>query len=221
MPVRFRFRSVGLSPGSLLSRYWPSGYFRPEIDLFAVGPNGDFTPCEGEIDNASDWVVFDSNVAVRLGLSPPFTQVVSVSGIAGAVQAQFTMPPDGTVSLFLTDYREWYFLPAPPVGFWPPSPAGDETPQCAGGDRLSATLPGQPAIPATPPGGRTDPSLRLSWPFWPVSTRCCLARLHPRAQVPAVKDVVQRVPCKRATYPITNRPCSSTSRYTVVLRTSG
>jgi hypothetical protein len=50
--------------------------------------------------------------------------VVAVSGIAGAVQASFTMPPDGTVSLFITDYREYYFLPAPPVGFWPPAPTG-------------------------------------------------------------------------------------------------
>jgi hypothetical protein len=109
-----------------LPRYWPNGYFRPEIDLYAVGPNGDSTPCAGEIDSCSDWVVFDSGVAVNLGLSPPFSRVVSVSGIAGAVQAQFTMPPDGTVALFLTDYREYYFVPAPPVGFWPPPPAGGQ-----------------------------------------------------------------------------------------------
>jgi hypothetical protein len=51
---------------------------------------------------------------------------VLVSGIAGAVQAQFTMPPDGTVSLFVTDYREYYFLPAPPVGFWPAAPTGGQ-----------------------------------------------------------------------------------------------
>jgi hypothetical protein len=108
----------------MLPRYWPNGYFRPEIDLFAVGPNGDYTSCHGEIDNASDWVVFDSGVARALGLSPPFAQVVSVSGIAGAVQVPFTMPPDGTISLFVTDYQEYYFLPAPPVGFWPPSPTG-------------------------------------------------------------------------------------------------
>ena len=66
--------------------YWPNGYFRPEIDLYAVGPNGDCTPCKGQIDSASDWVVLDLRVAVRLGLSPPFSQVVSVSGIAGAAQ---------------------------------------------------------------------------------------------------------------------------------------
>jgi hypothetical protein len=104
----------------MLPLYWAAGYFRPEIDLFAVGPTGDFTPCVGALDSCADWVVFDEQVAGPLGLVPPFSRVVSVSGIAGAVQAQFTMPPDGTVSLFLTDYREYYFLPAPPVGFWPP-----------------------------------------------------------------------------------------------------
>jgi hypothetical protein len=124
MSVRLPFRSVGLPSGSLLSQYWPNGYFRPEIDLFAVGPTGQYTACAGEIDNASDWVVFDSKVALALGLSPPFSRAVSVSGIAGAVQAQFTLPPDGAVSLLVTDYREYYFLPAPPVGFWPPATAG-------------------------------------------------------------------------------------------------
>jgi hypothetical protein len=126
MPVRLPFRSIALTPGSALSSYWPHGYYRPEIDLFAVGPNGDHTRCVGHIDSCSDWVVFDQDVALSLGLSPPFSRVVSVSGIAGAVQAQFTMPPDGTLSLFITDYREWYFLPAPPVGFWPPAPAGGQ-----------------------------------------------------------------------------------------------
>jgi hypothetical protein len=124
MPVRLPFRAIGLSPGSHLSPYWPNGYFRPEIDLYVVGPNGNYTTCRAEIDDASDWVALDAGVATNLGLSPPFSRVVTVSGIAGAVQAQFTIPPDGTVSLFVTDYREWYFLPASPVGFWPPSPTG-------------------------------------------------------------------------------------------------
>jgi hypothetical protein len=126
MPVRLPFRSIGLPPGSMLSQYWPQGYFRPEIDLFAVGPTGDHTPCVGHVDSCSDWVVFDHKVAVALGLSPPFARVVPVSGIAGAAQAQFTMPPDGALSLFVTDYREWYFLPAPPVGLWPPSRTGGQ-----------------------------------------------------------------------------------------------
>jgi hypothetical protein len=125
MPVRLRFRGVQLSPGALLAQYWgTSGYFRPDIDLYLVGPTGNSIRWTGHIDSCSDWVVFDDRARGILGLQLPFSRVVSVSGIAGAVQATFTMPPDGTVSLFLTDYREWYFLPAPPVGFWPPSPTG-------------------------------------------------------------------------------------------------
>ncbi len=111
----------------MLSRYWgAAGYFRPEIDLYLVGPTGVCVPWVGQVDSSSDWVVFEDGVAAQLGSSPPFARVVSVSGIAGAVQAQFTMPPDGAVSLFITDYREWYFLPAPPVGFWPPAPTGGQ-----------------------------------------------------------------------------------------------
>ncbi len=127
MSIRLPFRSIGLSPGSMLSQYWgATGYFRPEIDLYLVGPTGVCVAWVGQIDSSSDWVVFEDQVARQLGLSPPFSRVVSVSGIAGAVQAPFTMPPDGTVSLFVTDYQEWYFLPAPPVGFWPPAPAGGQ-----------------------------------------------------------------------------------------------
>jgi hypothetical protein len=125
MPVRFPFRRVQLSAGGLLSQYWgSSGYFRPDIDIFLVGPTGNYTRWTGQIDSSSDWVVFDNQAAMGLGLQAPFPRVEAVSGIAGAVQAHFTMPPDGTVSLFLTDYHDWCFLPAPPVGFWPASPAG-------------------------------------------------------------------------------------------------
>jgi hypothetical protein len=126
MAVRLPFRAAGVPPGSMLSQYWSGGYFRPEIDLYAVGPNGDYTRCVGYIDSCSDWVVFQEGVARSLGLSPPFSRVVSVSGIAGAVQAQFAMPPDGTVALFVTDYHEYYYVPAPPVGFWPPAPSGGQ-----------------------------------------------------------------------------------------------
>lgn len=123
MPVRFPFRGVQLSAGMLLSQYWgSSGYFRPDIDIYLVGPTGHSIPWTGQIDSMSDWVVFDDRVAVGLGLRAPFPRSVSVSGIAGAVHAQFTLPADGTVSLFITDYVEYYFLPAVPVGFWPPSP---------------------------------------------------------------------------------------------------
>jgi hypothetical protein len=38
-------------------------------------------------------------------------------GTAGG-QAAFTFPDDGEVSLLITDYREYYYLPASPIGFW-------------------------------------------------------------------------------------------------------
>jgi hypothetical protein len=133
MSVRFLFRGVQLPSTTLLAQYWgSSGYFRPDIDLYLVGPNGNSITWTGQIDTSSDWVVFDNRAAVGLGLRQPFPRVVPVSGIAGAVQAQFTMPPDGTVSLFVTDYHEYYFLPTPPVGFWPPSPTGAQRPNVLG-----------------------------------------------------------------------------------------
>src|SRR5205085_472759 len=100
MSVRFPFRGVQLPSGSVLSQYWgSSGYFRPDIDLFLVGPTGNFISWTGHIDSCSDWVVFDDRAARGLGLQGPFPRTVPVSGIAGAVQAHFTMPPGGTVSL--------------------------------------------------------------------------------------------------------------------------
>jgi hypothetical protein len=33
-----------------------------------------------------------------------------------------SFPPDGLVSLFVTDYREYAWLPSPLVGFHPPTP---------------------------------------------------------------------------------------------------
>src|SRR5262249_22335306 len=62
-----------------------------------------------------------SSLATRgpLGLSPPFRRPVAV-GTAGG-QAAFTFPDDGEVSLLITDYREYYYLPASPIGFWAPS----------------------------------------------------------------------------------------------------
>jgi hypothetical protein len=125
MAVRFQFRGVNLPTGSRLTPYWGiQGYYRPEIDIFVIGPTGNVVPWIGYIDSCSDWVVFEDRLAPQLGLSPPFARGVGVSGIAGAAQSQFTMPPDGTVSLFLTDYRGWYFLRTLPVGFWPAAPPG-------------------------------------------------------------------------------------------------
>jgi hypothetical protein len=112
----------------LLHNYWSrAGYFRSAVDLFVVGPSGNYVAEVGNVDSCSDWVVFDAGVAGRLGLQPPFPRVIPVSGVAGAIADEFTLPPDGTVSLFLTDYSAWCYLPSLPVGFWPPVAPGEPT----------------------------------------------------------------------------------------------
>jgi hypothetical protein len=117
MPVRFPFRRVRLSPGSILYPYWGAlGFFRPVIDVFTVGPAGKVVRAAAQVDSASDYVALDPGVAVSLGLQPPFSRQFGASG-AGGHRFGLTFPPDGTVSLFITDYREWYYLPAPLVGF--------------------------------------------------------------------------------------------------------
>jgi hypothetical protein len=50
----------------------------------------------------------------------PFARQQAISGAAGTQAATFSFPPDGLVSLFVTDYTEYAFLPAPLVGFHPP-----------------------------------------------------------------------------------------------------
>jgi hypothetical protein len=109
----------------LLYEYWGAfGYSRPVIDVYAVEPTGRAVPVAAQIDSAADFVVFEDWVGQRLRLQSPFARACQVSGAGGATVTQFTLPPDGTVSLFLTDYSEWCFLPAPPVGFWPAAPKG-------------------------------------------------------------------------------------------------
>ena len=45
-----------------------------------------------------------------------------MSGAAGAHAGTVSFPPEGLVSLFVTDYHEYYYLPGPLVGFHAPSP---------------------------------------------------------------------------------------------------
>jgi hypothetical protein len=75
-----------------------------------------------QIDTAADYVLLGSDVATDLGLTLPFPRQGGMSGAAGAHAATVSFPPEGQVSLFVTDYREYYYLPAPLVGFHPPSP---------------------------------------------------------------------------------------------------
>jgi hypothetical protein len=121
MPLRVPCPARSLTPGSLLSSYWgSSGIHRPRIDVFAVGPTGLVAWAAAQIDSACDFVVLESRVPQLLGLPLPFPRQESVSGAAGTQAATFSFAPDGLVSLFVTDYREYAFLPCPLVGFHPP-----------------------------------------------------------------------------------------------------
>jgi hypothetical protein len=125
MPLHVPCPAMSLTPGSLLSSYWgPSGIHRPRIDVFAVGPTGlvDWVPAQ--IDSASDFVILEASLARSIGLALPFARQEGVSAAAGTQVATFSFAPDGLVSLFVTDYREYAFLPCPLVGFHPPAPVG-------------------------------------------------------------------------------------------------
>jgi hypothetical protein len=92
--------------------------------VFVAGPTGLVTWTRAQIDSASDYVVLEAKVAHALGLALPFARQQAVSSAGGTQAATFSFAPDGLLSLFVTDYREYAFLPAPLVGFHPPAPAG-------------------------------------------------------------------------------------------------
>jgi hypothetical protein len=89
--------------------------------VFAIGPTGVVNWTAAQIDTSCDYVILEANLALSIGLSLPYPRQAAVSGAAGTQAATFSFPPDGLVSLFVTDYREYAYLPAPLVGFHPPA----------------------------------------------------------------------------------------------------
>jgi hypothetical protein len=125
MPLRLPCVPVSLTAGSLLHSYWGStGYHRPAFTVFVIGPRNRITWATAHADTASDFVVLDSSVVSQLRLALPFTRSTGVSAASGTQAATFSFPPDGVVSLFVTDYREFAYLPRPLVGFHPPGLVG-------------------------------------------------------------------------------------------------
>lgn len=118
MPLILPFSPAKTSPGSLLYSYWGAhGFYRPKIDVFALGPSGPVKWVPAQIDCASDYVVLEASLAPLIGLGLPCPRQVRISSAAGTQTATISFPPDGLVSLFVTDYREYAYLPAPLVGF--------------------------------------------------------------------------------------------------------
>jgi hypothetical protein len=127
MALRFPFKSVNISPGSVLLPYWgPVAQMRPAIDLYAVGPAGQIENLIAQIDSSSDYIALAPRLVPLLGLHQPFGRLWSGSG-AGGHTIPLGFPPDGEVSLFVTDYREYCFLPALLVGFHVPPPGAPAT----------------------------------------------------------------------------------------------
>jgi hypothetical protein len=86
-----------------------------------IGPGPRVAVENAQIDTGSDYVVFASTVASGVGLTLPQPRQVSFSGAAGSQAGTISFPPDGLVALFVTDYREYCYLPTPLIGFHPPA----------------------------------------------------------------------------------------------------
>jgi hypothetical protein len=118
--LQFEMKPVRLHPSMILHQYWgDEGYSRPKIGVYIIGPTGAYYHSTALLDSGSDFVAFDSRAAREVGLVPPFARS-SRNQAAGGASFALSFPDDGVVSLFVTDYRHYCFLPAPLVGFMPP-----------------------------------------------------------------------------------------------------
>jgi hypothetical protein len=118
MPIRVPCSFVSLSRTGVLHPYWSArGLPRPRVDLYVIGPGGKYLIEPAQVDTAADHTLLSSGVATTLGLSLPFPRQMQISGMGGVQTAAVSFPPDGLVSLVVTDYREYAYLPRPLVGF--------------------------------------------------------------------------------------------------------
>jgi hypothetical protein len=100
------------------------GFHRPAFDVYLIGPGDRIAVAPAQLDTASDYTLFASAVAsFDLKLSLPFPRQIGISGAGGTYTATVSFPPDGLVSLFVTDYREFCFLSSPLIGFHAPAPS--------------------------------------------------------------------------------------------------
>jgi hypothetical protein len=121
------------------------------VDLFVVGPGGKFLVEPTQIDTAADYSLLASRLATGLGLSLPYPRQVQVSGAGGTQTASVSFPPDGLVSLFVTDYREYGYLARPLVGFHGPSRSASVQRSVLGLTGFLQHFRFKLDLPATPP----------------------------------------------------------------------
>jgi hypothetical protein len=125
VPLRLPCKAAQLSPGTLLYPYWGAlGFHRPSFDVFLISTAGVIVRDRPRLDTGADHTIFASDIARQLGLPLSFPRQIAISGAAGTWSGAASFPPDGLVSLFVTDYRDYCYLPNPLIGFLSPGPGG-------------------------------------------------------------------------------------------------
>jgi hypothetical protein len=94
------------------------------IEAYLISSGLHITSMPAQIDTGSDYTAFSSHLAANLQLSLPFSRQVGFSGAGGTQASSMSFAPDGEVALFLTDYREYCYLPTPLIGFYSPGSPG-------------------------------------------------------------------------------------------------
>jgi hypothetical protein len=123
MPLRLPCKQPLWSPGSVLHPYWgPLGFHRPIFDVYLIAQGGLIAKATPHLDTGSDYTIFSATIAQSLVLTLPFPRQTPISGAGGTYASTVSFPPDGLVSLFVTDYREYCYLPRPLIGFHQPGP---------------------------------------------------------------------------------------------------
>jgi hypothetical protein len=80
-----------------------------------------------------------------------------VSGLGGVQTATVSFPPDGLVSLFVTDYREYCYLARPLVGFHAPGRGASAQRSVLGLTGFLQHLRFTLDLPAAPPAFELEP----------------------------------------------------------------
>lgn len=112
-----------LAPGGVLHSHWAGRSFpRPAFDNFVIGPGSVIASEPVRIDTGSDYTALAATVGNRLGIRLPFPRQQSYSGAGGVQASTLSFAPVGLASLFVTDYREYCYLPRPLIGFHNPGP---------------------------------------------------------------------------------------------------